>query len=128
MPATGLGVALKMFRERRTLSQRELGELSEVDNAYISRLEQGEKVNPTPETVTKLLRTLKVPERDASILRWLANHPNTSPELVAYTLETAEVPFDHFVSAAGMSFRGDARPAPDVLLAKVRRLYEEDGE
>ena len=88
MPVTGLGVALKKLRERRTLSQRELGELSEVDNAYIYRLETGEKVNPTPETMAKLLRALKAPERDASILKWLAERPNTSPELVAYTLDT----------------------------------------
>lgn len=126
MPVTGLGVALKKLRERRTFSQRELGELSEVDNAYIYRLETGEKVNPTPETMTKLLRALKAPERDASIIKWLAERPNTSPELVAYTLDTPEVEFDHFVTAAGMSFRGDARPTPEVLLAKVKRMYDEE--
>jgi transcriptional regulator with XRE-family HTH domain len=128
MSATGLGIALKMLRERRTLSQRELGELSEVDNAYISRLEVGEKVNPTPETITKLLRVLKAPERDASILKWLAVHPITSPDLVKYTLDTPDVLYDYFVSAAGMSFRGDARPTPEALLARVKRMYEEDEE
>jgi transcriptional regulator with XRE-family HTH domain len=128
MPSTGLGGALRKLRERRTLSQRELAELSDVDNAYIYRLEIGEKSNPTPEVMSKLLRALKAPERDASILKWLAEHPNTWPDLVTHTLDTPSVPFDHFVSAAGMSFRGDARPTPDVLLARVRRMYEEDGE
>jgi len=118
MPTTGLGVALKKLRERRTLSQRELGELSEVDNAYIYRLETGEKVNPTPETLAKLVRALKAPERDAAILRW--------PDLVTHTLDTPEIEFDHFVTAAGMSFRGDARPTPEALLAKVKRMYDEE--
>lgn len=126
MPVTGLGVALKKLRERRTFSQRELGELSEVDNAYIYRLETGEKVNPTSETLTKLLRALKAPERDASILRWLADHPNTWPDLVEYTLDTPEVEFDHFVSASATSFRGDARPTPEALLARIKRMYDEE--
>lgn len=125
MSVTGLGLALKKLRERRTFSQRELGELSEVDNAYIYRLETGEKVNPTPETMIKLLRALKAPERDALILKWLAEHPNTWPELVAHTLDTPGVEFDHFVTAAGMSFRGDGRPTPEALLAKVKRMYDE---
>jgi transcriptional regulator with XRE-family HTH domain len=125
MPINGLGAALKKLRERRTLSQRELAELSDVDNAYISRLEVGEKVNPTPETIAKLLRVLKAPERDASILKWLAQNPSAWPELVIYTLETPSVPFDHFVTAAGSSFRGDARPSPEVLLDRVKRMYEE---
>jgi transcriptional regulator with XRE-family HTH domain len=126
MPTTGLGVALKKLRERRTLSQRELGELSEVDNAYIYRLETGEKVNPTPETLAKLVRALKAPERDAAILRWLADRPTTWPDLVTHTLDTPEIEFDHFVTAAGMSFRGDARPTPEALLAKVKRMYDEE--
>lgn len=126
MPATGLGIALKMLRERRTLSQRELGQLSEVDNAYIYRLETGEKVNPTEETMGKLLRVLKAPERDASILKWLGEHPNAWPDLVACTLDTPSVEYDHFVTAAGMSFRGDTRPTPEALLARVKRMYEED--
>ena len=126
MPVSGLGVALKKLRERRTFSQRELGELSEVDNAYIYRLETGEKINPTPEIIIKLLRALKAPERDTSILKWLAERPNTSPELVAYALDTPEVEFDHFVTAAGMSFRGDSRPTPEALIAKIKRMYDEE--
>lgn len=126
MPVNGFGIALKKLRERRTLSQRELGALSEVDNAYIYRLETGEKINPTTETVTKLIRALKAPEREASIFKWLAEHPNTWPDLVEYALDTQSVPYDHFVSAAGMSFRGDARPTPDALLARVKRMYEDE--
>lgn len=128
MPVNGLGAALKKLRERRTLSQRELGELTGVDNAYIYRLETGEKTNPTQEIISKLLRGLKAPERDGMIFKWLSEQPDAWPDLVTYTLDTPAVPFDHFVSAAGMRFRGDARPTPEVLLARVKKMYEEDGE
>lgn len=126
MPANGFGTALKELRVRRTLSQRELGLLSEVDNAYINRLETGEKDNPTAETVTKLVRALKASERDTLIFKWLAEHPTTWPDLVSYTLISPGVPYDHFVSAAGMSFRGEVRPTPESLLARVKRMYDEE--
>lgn len=129
MPQTGLGAALRALRERRTLSQRELSELSDVDNAYINRLESGEKTNPTPDTLAKLIRTLKAPERDAAMVKWLADHADASVELVKYVLDHAEIPVDYFISAAGMRFRGDARPTPEKLIERVKRLYEaEDDE
>lgn len=126
MPANGFGTALKELRVRRTLSQRELGLLSEVDNAYINRLETGEKDNPTAETIAKLVRALKASERDTLIFKWLAEHPTTWPDLVSYALTSPEVPYDHFVSAAGMSFRGEVRPTPESLLARVKRMYDEE--
>ena len=63
MPQTGLGVALKTLRERRTLSLREIGQLSSVDHAYVHRLETGEKTNPSEDLVEKLLKVLKPGER-----------------------------------------------------------------
>ena len=129
MPQTGLGAALRALRERRTLSQRELSELSDVDNAYINRLESGEKTNPTPDTLAKLIRALKAPERDAAMVKWLADHADASVELVKYVLDHVEIPVDYFISAAGMRFRGDARPTPEKLIERVKRLYEaEDDE
>ena len=68
MPQTGLGVAIKTLRERRTLSLREIGQLSSVDHAYVHRLESGEKTNPSLDLVEKLLRVLKPGERDAAVL------------------------------------------------------------
>lgn len=127
MPQTGLGAALKALRERRMLSQRELGELSAVDNAYINRLESGEKTNPTAETLGKLLRALKATGRDADMLKWLADHAEASPDLVSYVLERPDIPVDYFISAAGIRFRGDARPAPEKLIERVKLLYEAEG-
>ena len=38
MPQTGLGVALKLLRERQLLSLREVSQRSLIDHAYVYRL------------------------------------------------------------------------------------------
>ena len=50
MPAPALGSVLRALREKRGLSLRELGQLAEVDHAYIHRLETGslDHVGPMP--------------------------------------------------------------------------------
>jgi len=128
MKQTGLGVALKTLRERRTLSLRELSQLSSVDHAYVHRLETGEKNSPSDELVGKLLKVLKPVERDAQAVRWLVEHPDTDPELVAYVLSVPTVSFDVFVATAGMRHRGGARPDPATSIARVQRLFEEDDD
>lgn len=128
MQQTGLGVALKVLRDRRTLSLRELGQLSTVDHAYVHRLETGDKTNPTPELVSKLVKVLKPSERDAEIVRWLVEHPDTDPELVRYVLEQADIDTDIFMAAAGVRHRGNARPDPATLIARIRRAFEDDDE
>jgi len=42
-------ICLRLFREERTLSLRELSTLSGVDHAYIHRLESGDKTAPSPD-------------------------------------------------------------------------------
>ena len=54
------GSALQFFREERNLSLRELGKLSDVDHAYIHRLESGDKGAPSVEILEKLFRGLKL--------------------------------------------------------------------
>lgn len=50
------GYALKRFREGRNLSLRELGKLSEIDEAYIYRLEAGEEDSPSAIVLDSLAR------------------------------------------------------------------------
>ncbi len=128
MPITGLGLALKRFREARTFSVREFGTLSGVDHAYIYRLETGEKTNPSEDAIEKLLKYLKPPARDALIIKWLANNPDTDPELVEYVLDNPTVSFDIFVGAAGIRHRGNARPDPASLISKVTALFGEEDD
>jgi len=123
MSSTGLGAALRILRDRRTLSVREISKLSDVDHAYIHRLEVGEKTNPSPELVAKLLKALKPSDRDGVIVKWLVEHPDTSPELVDYTLANPEIDIEVFTIAAGARHRGITRPDPSLLIERVRRAF-----
>ena len=128
MSQTGLGVALKTLRERRTLSLREIGQLSSVDHAYVHRLESGEKTNPSPDLVEKLLRVLKPGERDAALVMWLVDHAEADPRLVEFVLNDPSIRIDIFSAAAGVRHRGNARPDPATLIARIQRAFEDEDD
>lgn len=128
MPQTGLGVALKTLRERRTLSLREVGQLSSVDHAYVHRLESGEKANPSQDLIEKLLKVLKPAERDTAIVIWLVDHPDADPGLVEFVLQDPSISIDVFSAAAGVRHRGNARPDPATLITRIKSLFEDDDE
>ena len=128
MSQTGLGVALRVLRERRTLSLRELSQLSSVDHAYVHRLETGEKANPSKDLVGKLLKVLKTSERDAEIVKALVEQPDADPALVEYVLADQNIDVQLFSAAAGVRHRGAARPDPATLIARVKRIFEDDSE
>jgi len=128
MPQTGLGFALKTLRERRTLSLRELSQLSTVDHAYVHRLETGEKTNPSQDLVAKLLKVLKASERDGEIVKALVEQPDADPALVEYVLADQSIGVQLFTAAAGVRHRGAARPDPATLIARVKRFFEDDAE
>jgi transcriptional regulator with XRE-family HTH domain len=125
MAQTGLGVALRMLRERRTLSLREVSQLSNVDHAYVHRLETGEKTSPSEELVGKLLKVLKPSQREADIVKWLSDHSDADLDLVAFALDDETVGIELFSAAAGIRHRGTVRPDPATLIARVRKALEE---
>lgn len=126
MALSGLGVALRQLRERRTLSLREVSQLSGVDHAYVHRLETGEKASPSEELVGKLFKVLKPTEREAGIVKWLVEHPDTDTDLVSFVLDNENVDLEIFTMAAGVRHRGNARPDPATLIARVRRALEDE--
>ncbi len=128
MPQNALGYLLKWLRNRRQLSLRELAQLAGVDHAYVHRLETGAKESPSEQVLLRLSRFLKPEEREAQILFYLAEHTKTDVELIAYTLQDPTVTYDIFASAAGAAFRGSSRPNYPKLIARVRRILEEDEE
>ncbi|OWY27783.1 helix-turn-helix domain-containing protein [Herbaspirillum robiniae] len=128
MSQTGLGVALKTLRERRTLSLREIGQLSSVDHAYVHRLESGEKTNPSPDLIEKLLRVLKPTERDTALVMWLVDHAEADLHLVEFVLNDPSVSIDIFSAAAGVRHRGNTRPDPATLINRIRKAFEDDDE
>ena len=126
MKKNGLGFLLRLLRERRGLSLRELGQLAQTDHAYIYRLEQGEKGAPSENVLLRLIRALKADRREAEMLRFLAAHPETADDLVAEVLNDPTVTYNVFAAAAGAAFRGSARPNYSQLLARVRRILSEE--
>ncbi|TCL06973.1 helix-turn-helix domain-containing protein [Sodalis ligni] len=128
MPQTGLGVALKILRERRTLTLREVSQLSSVDHAYVHRLETGEKANPSQDLVERLLKVLKPGERDAALVKWLVDHTDADPKLVEFVLKDPTISADIFSAAAGIRHRGTTRPDPAMLIARIKRAFEDDDE
>ncbi len=125
MPESALGVLLRNLREKRKFSFRELGQLADVDHAYIYRLETGSKESPSAESLQKLL---KADKRESDILRFLAAHPDTAPALAALAIEDPGVTYDEFATAAGMAFRGTARPDYRKLVERIRRIAAEDDD
>jgi transcriptional regulator with XRE-family HTH domain len=128
MPQTGLGAALKTLRERRTLSLREIGQLSSVDHAYVYRLETGEKTSPSQDLIEKLLKVLKPGKRDAELVMWLISHADADPRLVEFVLQDPSISIDVFSAAAGVRHRGNARPDPATLIARIKELFEDEDD
>lgn len=126
MAQPAFGVLLQWLREQRGLSLRELAQLAGIDHAYIYRLEAGEKESPSEEILTKLVRALKTGKREADMLRYLAEHPDVDPGLVAHALADATVTIEEFSSVAGVAFRGAGRPDYPKLVERVRRILGEE--
>lgn len=57
------GKVLKQLREEKGLSQQELGDYSETDRAFISKIERGLSI-PSIVTVFKLAEVLKIKPKD----------------------------------------------------------------
>ncbi len=122
---SALGFLLRALREERGLRLREVGQLAEVDHAYIYRLETGAKESPSEEVLSKLIRALKAGKREALMLQFLAEHPGTDAALVKLVLADNAIAFDVFAAVAGIAFRGTARPDYPERIELVRRIKDE---
>ena len=125
MPESALGVWLKALRGGRSL--RTVAERSEVDHAYIYRLETGAKELPSAEVLDKLIAGLTPSERNAEILRFLASHPNVDPGLAEFAQADDEVTAEEFHMLTTVVNRG-ARPDYATSLARIRRFMSEDDD
>jgi len=117
------GRILKRFREQRGLSLRELGLLSDVDHAYIHRLETGEKETPSSDVVERLIRSLKVDERQAKVTKTLVKI-DAPQDLVDLVLSDKGIDLRDFESAALIKYRGRARPKWREVIEQIRTLRE----
>lgn len=126
MAQPALGLLLQKLREGKGLSFRDLAVLSEIDHAYIYRLETGDKESPSEEALSKLIRALKPGKREADMVRYVADHTDTDAGLVEYVLGDSSVSMREFSAAAGAVFRGATRPDYARLIDRVRRILGEE--
>lgn len=125
MPESALGVWLKALRGERSL--RTVAEQSEVDHAYIYRLEIGAKESPSSEVLDKLIAGLTPSGRNAEILRFLASHPNVDPGLAKFAQADDAVTPEEFHMLTTVVNRG-TRPDYATSLARIRKYMREDDD
>jgi len=128
MAQSAFSVFLQRLREARRLSLREFARLADVDHAYVHRLETGEKESPSEEVLSKLVRALKAPKRDAEILRYLATNSAAQVGLAEYALEDSTVTPDELATAATVAYRGSVRRDYKTIIERVRRILGEQDD
>ena len=126
MADSALGYLLRELRAERGLNLRELGQLADVDHAYIQRLETGTKTSPSEEVLGRLARALKAPKREAEMLAFLARHSETPVWVAEGVRSDPTASFLEFRGLATMAHRGSGRPDYATSLRRLRSLWSED--
>lgn len=128
MDTSALGIMLRHLRDKKQLSLRRLGELAELDHAYIYRLEKGDKGSPSLDVLDRLARALELSTRDREILEFIAERPDTDPRFAELAMEDQTISADEFFTAASAVYRGRARPDPRIMIERARRLLRDESE
>ncbi len=61
MPSKRLSQMLRTLREEKGWTQEELAEKASVERSYLTKLETGDKVNPSLAVLKRLAKSLRVP-------------------------------------------------------------------
>ncbi|MBY3087978.1 helix-turn-helix domain-containing protein [Rhizobium laguerreae] len=128
MPDTALGLWLKGLRQEKKLSLRDLGQRSEVDHAYIHRLETGVKEAPSEDVLDRLAQALAASKRDRDVLRHLARQTNVDPNILEFVRKDQSISADELQMLSTVVNRG-TRADYATSLARIRRMMmdEDDG-
>jgi transcriptional regulator with XRE-family HTH domain len=119
---------VRRLREAKGLSLRDVGQLAELDHAYVHRLETGEKEAPSDDALSRLFRALKPTKRHETLLRFLVGRQVPLEMLDPSIIDDPEITPEDFESAAQMNFRGTAPTTTEDwrrAIDRIRRLREE---
>ena len=121
----GFGDYIGRLRNEKRLSSRQLGQLADIDQTYIYRLEHGEEKYPSDDIVNTLILVLGPSKRKVRILKFLLSTP-VDEYLLGQVLEDPEISLDDFESAAQMSAPSSpsGREAWRCILTQVRSSRE----
>jgi HTH-type transcriptional regulator, competence development regulator len=89
---TEIGAYIKRVRESKKLGVNQLAQYAGISAAQISRIENGKRENPKPETLAKLAKALKV---DYDELMSKAGYINSEEKKETEDINTAFYDFDN---------------------------------
>jgi transcriptional regulator with XRE-family HTH domain len=121
MVESAFGAVMRSLRERRELSLRDLGALADIDHAYISKIERGEKEPPPEETFGRLIRHLKLSAHEQAVLKFLYSNANVDPALAIHALSDVNASPEILTIAISVVHRGTVRPTPAELVERAKR-------
>lgn len=121
MAESAFGVVLRALRERRGLSLRDLATLAEIDHAYISKIERGDKEPPPDDTFRRLSRHLKASAHELDLLKFLHSSSAVDPALALQALGDPEATPDVLAIAVSVVHRGSGRPTPAQWIERAKR-------
>jgi len=111
-------------RERRGLTLRQLQDkANNLDHAYISRLEKGDKDKPSESTIKKLAKALQLNEREHQIFELLAER-EIDDALYKIMVSRSDIAWPYLEPVATMSFRGERPKSEDDWLKMIKLIQE----
>jgi len=116
------GTFLATLRDAKGWSLRDLErEADDLNHVYIWRLEKGDRGNPSPEAIEKLLDALKPSAREAQVLKLLLKTP-LDDALFQLIKERSDIPIEDVEPVATMSFRGKRPSDRDAWLRAIEMV------
>lgn len=113
---------LKNARNYRELSLRQLEVKSEnLDHAYIYRLEKGDKLKPSADTVKKLAIALQLTERESNIFSLLVQQEIDDP-LYDIMKDRLDLNWETLECAATMSNRGKRPSSSEEWMSYIKKI------
>jgi transcriptional regulator with XRE-family HTH domain len=111
-------------REQKELTLRQLQEKADnLDHAYISRLEKGERESPSEAAIEKLAKALQLSNRERQIMSLLAEH-EIEDNLYQIMMTRTDLSWDDLEPPATISFRGQ-RPSSEEDWLRIIDLLKE---
>lgn len=119
------GYLLHRLRVEKGLSQRKLGQLAGVDNAYIDRLEDRSKESPSEEIARKLAGALSLADREAWLLGFVARYREyVDVGMIEYMLDHPAILSQEFSWAVAVKFRAPQKLDYPTLFNCARQVLE----
>lgn len=111
-------------REKNGLTLRQLQDkANNLDHAYISRLEKGERERPSEATIAKLAKALQLTKREHQIMALLAER-EIDDNLYSLMTTRTDLAWSDLEPVATMSFRGQRPSSREDWLRIIDLLKE----